>query len=586
MKVVVLASLAYSLLNFRRTLLETMVKAGHKVIACAPEDDRELAAELAAMGVRYQHIPMQRANRNPFADLRTLWRYIGLLRTERPDIVLAYTQKPIIYGGIATRIVGNIRFFAMVSGLGYAFTDDGGRARSLLRGIVRTLYRLGVKRAENIFVFNSDDRGEMTRHGILRSGQTVTQVPGSGIDITKFGAQPLPDGQPVFLMIARLLRDKGLYEYVEAARRVRRERPEVRFRLLGQLDANPASISRAELDSWIAEGAIDYLGETADVRPYLADATVYVLPSYREGLPRTVLEAMATGRAIITTDAPGCREPVIEGDNGFLVPVRDPAALAEAMIRFVHQPSLAASMGQRSRQLAEELYDVHRVNAKLLAAMSLDGKTQPQTAPQIVRAHAGRRFFDVVFSALALVPALPLMGLIALTIAVTMGRPVLFQQERMGSNGHAFRLIKFRTMRHIRDDSGQLLPDEKRLTGIGRLLRRTRLDELPELWNILKGDMSLIGPRPLLAETVTAMGDKGLRRMAIRPGLTGWAQVNGNTRLSDADKLALDLWYIENASFRLDVSIIVKTIGVVLFGERINRSELGRAYAGGHRRGG
>lgn len=586
MKVIVLASLAYSLLNFRRALLEAMVKAGHEVIACAPEDDRELAAELAAMGVGYQHIPMQRANRNPFADLGTLWRYIALLRTERPDIVLAYTQKPIIYGGIATRIVGNIRFFAMVSGLGYAFTDDGGRARSLLRGIVRILYRLGVKRAENIFVFNSDDRGEMTRQGILRPGQTVTQVPGSGIDIAKFGAQPLPDGPPVFLVIARLLRDKGLYEYVEAARQVRRERPEVRFRLLGPLDANPASISRAELDSWIAEGAIEYLGETDDVRPYLADATVYVLPSYREGLPRTVLEAMATGRAIITTDAPGCREPVIEGDNGFLVPVRDPAALAEAMIRFVHQPSLAASMGQRSRRLAEERYDVRRVNVLLLSAMGLDGRMQPKTAPQIIRAHAGRRCFDVITCALALVPAIPLIGLIALTIAATMGRPVLFHQDRMGRSGHVFRLIKFRTMRHISDGNGQLLSDEKRLTGIGRLLRRTRLDELPELWNILKGDMSLIGPRPLLAETVAAMGDKGLRRMAIRPGLTGWAQVNGNTRLSDADKLALDLWYIENASFRLDVSIIVKTIGVVLFGERVNRSELGRAYAGGHRRGG
>ena len=586
MKVVVLASLAYSLLNFRRTLLEAMVNAGHEVIACAPEDDREIAAQLAAIGVDYQPVPMQRANSNPFADLRTLWRYVRLLRTERPDIVLAYTQKPIIYGGIATRIVGGMRFFAMVSGLGYAFTEDGGRARSLLRGIVRTLYRFGVGRAENIFVFNSDDRGEMTRHAILRPGQTVTQVPGSGIDITAFRACPLPDGPPVFLMIARLLRDKGLHEYVEAARRVRREMPEARFRLLGPLDVNPACIKRSELDSWVAEGAIEYLGETDDVRPYLADATVYVLPSYREGLPRTVLEAMATGRAIITTDAPGCRETVIEGKNGFLVPVRDPAALAEAMMRFVDNPSLTTSMGQRSRQLAEERYDVRRVNAQLLSAMGLDGRTQPGKAPQVARTHAVRRFFDVVFSALALVPALPLMGLIALAIAATMGRPVLFQQDRIGRNGHVFRLIKFRTMRHIRDDNGQLLPDEKRLTGIGRLLRRTRLDELPELWNILKGDMSLIGPRPLLAETVTAMGDKGLRRMAIRPGLTGWAQVNGNTRLSDVDKLALDLWYIENASLRLDVSIIVKTIGVVLFGERVNRSELGRAYAGGHRRGG
>jgi glycosyltransferase involved in cell wall biosynthesis len=378
MKVVVVASLAFSLVNFRGALLAAMAAAGHEVIACAPEDDADVRAALARMGVRYERIPMERASLDPKADVATLSALVRLLRAERPDILLAYTQKPIVYGGLASRIVKGSRFYAMVSGLGYVFTESGSRRRRLLRFLVSRLYGFAIHHARAVFVFNRDDKAEMLRRHIVRPDHTVIQVPGSGVDLAHYPHQPVPEGPPVFLLIARLLRDKGLGEYAEAARLVRARYPDCRFRLLGPVDPNPSGISPSELNAWRDEGVIDYLGETRDVRPHLQRSSVFVLPSwYREGLPRTILEALATGRAIITTDAPGCRETVIAGENGFLVPVRDAGAVAEAAMRFAEDPALAVRMGERSRALAEAHFSVERVNGLLLAAMGLAESSVP-----------------------------------------------------------------------------------------------------------------------------------------------------------------------------------------------------------------
>jgi len=369
MRIVVVASLAFSLVNFRKRLLADMVACGHEVLACAPEDDREVARELAAMGVAYRVMPMVRSGLNPFADLRTLAWLIGLFRAQRPGLVLAYTQKPIVYAGIASRIARVPRYFAMVSGLGLAFGEEGGR---WLRAVVALLYRVALKRAEGVFVFNADDREEMLRHHMIRADTNVVRVPGSGVDLDHYGAAPIPAGPVRFLMIARLLHSKGLSEYAEAARRLRRRYPEARFALLGPPDPSPAGIDAAQVEEWRREGAIRYLGEARDVRPYLAAASVFVLPSwYREGLPRTILEAMATGRAVITTDMPGCREPVEPGANGYLVPPRDAAGLATAMERFLLRPELVEQMGARARATAVERFSVERVNDILLSTMRL-----------------------------------------------------------------------------------------------------------------------------------------------------------------------------------------------------------------------
>lgn len=384
MKVAVLASLAFSLTHFRGALIRAMVQSGHDVVACAPDDDPEVEQALAAMGVRYRRTPMQRTGLNPMADLRTLASYMRLMREERPDVVLAYTQKPIIYGGIAARLAGSGRFFAMNSGLGHVFTDNGRMSRRLLRKLVVALYRPAVREAEAIFVFNRDDRAELLRHGIARPCQPILQVAGSGVDVSRFAATRVPSGPPIFLLIGRMLRDKGVPEFVEAARRLRARHPAARFQLLGPIEPNAAGIPGQQLAAWQAEGCIEYLGETRDVAPYLRAASVFVLPTaYREGLPRAILEAMAVGRAVVTTDAPGCRETVVPGENGFLVPVRDAQALGDAMERFILDPDMAHRMGRRSRQMVEATFDVRRVNAMLLAGMGLsDAPAQPADEPR------------------------------------------------------------------------------------------------------------------------------------------------------------------------------------------------------------
>jgi glycosyltransferase involved in cell wall biosynthesis len=372
-RVVVLGGYAPALITFRGPLLRAMRANGHRVLALAPEHDELVARTLNDMGVDFGTVPMARATIDPLADLRTILALYRLLRTEKPDVFLAYNMKPIVYGGLAARFAGVPRRFAMIAGLGYVFTDDGktSRAREILRTVSSSLYACAMGGSDAVIVFNPDDGNELKMRRIVRPDQPLILVAGTGIDLSHYAEAPLPSGPPVFLLIARLLRHKGLIEYVEAARRLRVKYPGVRVQLLGPLDPNPSGISREQLDAWVREGAIEYLGETRDVRPYLAASTAYVLPSYREGMPRTVLEAMATGRAVITTDAPGCRETVAQGENGFLVPVRDPAALTSAMERFVLDRSLAVRMGRRAREMVEARFDVHRINQTLLTTMGL-----------------------------------------------------------------------------------------------------------------------------------------------------------------------------------------------------------------------
>jgi glycosyltransferase involved in cell wall biosynthesis len=262
--------------------------------------------------------------------------------------------------------------FALISGLGYAFVEGRGLARRVMRHGISALYRASLRHADGVFFQNPDDLEDFRRLAIICEGHKAIRVNGSGVDTGHYAFSPPTLEPPTFLLIARLLEDKGIYEFVEAARRLRSRHRGARFRLLGPLDTNPAAISRRDLERWRAEGVIEYLGEVEDVRPHLRDTTAFVLPSaYREGVPRTLLEALSTGRAIITTDTPGCRDTVLPGENGFLVPPRDAAALAGAMERFVVEPGLAVDFGRRSRALAEERFEVRKVNAVMLQAMGL-----------------------------------------------------------------------------------------------------------------------------------------------------------------------------------------------------------------------
>jgi glycosyltransferase involved in cell wall biosynthesis len=288
--------------------------------------------------------------------------------------VLSYTIKPVIYGTLAAWLAGVPHRFALITGLGYAFQGCGQRSR--LQALVQRLYGLALARAQRVFFQNHDDLALFQERGILNPHTQVCVVNGSGVDLDSFAVRPLPAaalaGSVRFLFIGRLLGDKGVREYAQAARLLKRSHPQVQCALVGWVDSNPNAITQAELDGWIADGSIEFLGRLADVRPAIEACSVYVLPSYREGTPRTVLEAMAMGRPIVTTDAPGCRETVIDGENGFLVPVQDAVALAQAMARFIDEPALQTSMGIRSRLIAEVKYDVHKVNAVMLVGMGVE----------------------------------------------------------------------------------------------------------------------------------------------------------------------------------------------------------------------
>lgn len=368
--VVLIGGFGESLVAFRGDLIEALRARGASVLVLVPGVPADAQEWLSQRGVRYLDLPLARTGTNPLADLRYCAWLHERLREEAPDMVLAYTIKPVVYGMLAAALAGVPQRYALITGLGYAFIGGGGR-RALLGSIAKGLYAVALRQASKVIFQNPDDRDLFRRTRLVPRMARVHIVNGSGIDTRRFTPAPLPAGQVVFLMIARLLGDKGVREYAEAARELKKRYPNFVARLVGWIDSNPDAIAQAELDGWIADGSVEFLGKLSDVRPAIADCSVYVLPSYREGTPRTVLEAMAMGRAVITTDAPGCRETVIDGDNGFLVEVRSVKALARAMEKVILEPALAAQMGQRSRLLAERKYDVRKVNDDLLEAMGI-----------------------------------------------------------------------------------------------------------------------------------------------------------------------------------------------------------------------
>lgn len=372
-RVLVLAGLARSLINFRGPLLREMVARGHTVIAAAPTDDHsdEVAQALSEMGLRFVAVPLARGGLNPWQDLQSYRALVRLFRVHQPDVVFAYTAKPVIYGGMATRKVGGVRFYPMITGLGYAFTKGGGLKRKAVRSLVQGLYRLGLATANAVIFQNPDDESLFRALKLQPQDTPSFGVHGSGVDLAAFPPMPLPDA-PVFLMLARLVADKGVREYLAAARQVKQRYPNAAFCLAGGLDSNPASIKAAELKAWVEEGVIEYLGTVRPVQTALAACRFYVLPSYREGTPRSVLEALATGRPVITTDAPGCRETVVHGENGLLVTPRDAEALAAAMIALIEMPEADIQrMADASLAMARDKYDVHKVNAEILSVMGL-----------------------------------------------------------------------------------------------------------------------------------------------------------------------------------------------------------------------
>lgn len=364
--IALIAHHAGSLLNFRGDWIQGLCASGARVLCLAPDyldEDRAAVRRLGAEPIDYG---LQRTGMNPVRDLRDAWALVRLLRRLRPDVTFAFSTKPVIYGSLAAWAARVPRRVAMIEGVGFVFTDGDrplGWKRRILRRVVGGLYRLALSRTHRVIFLNPDDRREFVERGLAPADRAVV-LGGIGVDLDAWAPVP-PVREPVtFLLVARLLREKGIVEYVAAAREVRGRHPGVRFLLLGGLDSNPGGLGRAEVQSWVDEGILEWPGHV-EVRPWMMRASVFVLPSWREGVPRSTQEAMAMGRPVITTDAPGCRETVEDGVNGYRVPVRDAQALAQAMLRFVRDPGRIESMGAASRRLAEDRFDVRRVNARL-----------------------------------------------------------------------------------------------------------------------------------------------------------------------------------------------------------------------------
>ena len=380
MKILVIGGIAKSLINFRGDLLNDMLQKGHEVHTAAGETSEEDKVSLQALGVQHHSLNLARASVDIIFDLKLFISIWKLSREIRPDLVFCYTIKPATIGVISSWLAGANRICVMITGLGYAFENNN----SIIRNIVTILYKISLSRCSVIIFQNRDDQEYFRNRHILSKSSDARLINGSGVN-TDYFAYSAPRQHPVsFLMICRLLWTKGVKEFVSAAREVREVYPEALFYLIGDVDSNPNSIPIKQIEIWNKEGLVRYLGYKKDVRPWIRDCSAYVLPSYSEGLPRTILEAMSVGRPIITTDVPGCRDTIefdptspgseiIEyknnkikkGSNGLLVPARNPDALAAAIFYLIENPDERNRMGLRSREIASSKFDVRKINAKM-----------------------------------------------------------------------------------------------------------------------------------------------------------------------------------------------------------------------------
>lgn len=372
--IAIISSQAFSLVNFRGPLIKAMVQNGMTVYALAPDYDEGIRQKVAGLGALPITFSLSRVGLNPFLNVRDIWSLSRLLRKLRPDITLCYFMKAVICGSAAAWIAKVPARFVFIEGLGSALSPpEEGRtySRRILSVFIMMVCSVLLKQAKRVYFLNSDDIKFFQGKKIVRDSQIV-RLDGIGLDLTWYAPAP-PVLRPVtFLLAARMLRQKGILDYVSAARVVGFRHPQTRFLLVGAPDLNPDSLKKAELQRFVDEGVIEWHGFVSDVRPLLAQASVFVLPSYyREGMPRSIMEAMAMGRPVITTDWTGCRETVDEGVNGLLVPIRNPEALAAAMMRFIEEPGLIERMGINGRLIAERRFDVHRINRIIMDAMGL-----------------------------------------------------------------------------------------------------------------------------------------------------------------------------------------------------------------------
>ena len=367
MKILIISPKNKTVFNFRGDLIKDMIASGNDVLVTGPNQD--FVDDIYSLGVsKFIEVPLVKDNTSVLGDLAYLKALKRIMKEERPDLVFSYTIKPVIYGSIAAKASGVKNIYAMVTGLGRVYGSSGFKTK-IIRTITKHLYRKAFKSCNAVIFQNSDDLNTFVNDKYLPK-EKAKLVNGSGVNMERFKKTPLPE-KVSFLMIGRIIKEKGVFEYCEAAKIVKEKYPETKFVLLGGFDNSIGAIKPEDIQPYIDSGVIEFPGETKDPVSYYQNASVFVLPSYyREGLPRTILEAMSCGRAVITTDWPGCREPIVEGQNGFLIEIKNVSSIVAKELFFIENQNKLQTMSQKAFDICKEYYDVLKVNLSMKAIMN------------------------------------------------------------------------------------------------------------------------------------------------------------------------------------------------------------------------
>lgn len=531
----------------------------------------------------------------PVRDLISLWRMYGVMWGIRPTLVDVSTPKAGLLGGLAA-------FLARVPNRIYTLRGLRLETASGWKRKILWLTEWMACRCAHHVVCNSPSlRKRAIELKLVEAHKaSVLQNGSRGVDVEHFHpkrrkqietkslrqALGIAEDQFVIGFVGRFVKDKGIRELVQAFQQMSTSYPEARLLLVGDFETgDPVEEAiQGEIES---NRNIIRTGFIGDAAPYYALMNILALPTYREGFPGVPLEAQASGVPVVTTMATGAIDSVVNGETGFVVPVGDATTLAQRMTTLLNHPELCERMGADGRKRMEREFrreDIWRAQTEMYQGMIGKGSRENSEKRRNVLskvlsietrrpAATGwiKRGFDLAIAGFILLMLSPVLAFLWFLAWAFLGSPVLFRQQRPGLHGIPFTCLKFRTMTDARDADGRLLPDEKRLPAFGKFLRAASLDELPELINVLRGDMSLVGPRPLLVEYLDRYTPEQKRRHEVRPGITGWAQVNGRNALDWKRKFELDVWYVDHQSLWLDLKILFKTLWQVVCSEGISQ---------------